>query len=50
MEIKLGDHENYHHCDLMLHKDLPLSAKTIMAIWLFKQKRFPDEMLNEHMA
>jgi hypothetical protein len=48
MEIKIGDgdHKNCRHWGLMLHKDLPLDAKTIMAIWLFKQKRFPDGMLS----
>ncbi len=31
-------------------KDLPLGAKSIMAIWLFKRKQFPDRMLNKHKA
>ena len=37
MEIKIGDHENHRHWDHMLRKDLPLGAKTIMAILSFKQ-------------
>ena len=48
MEIEISDHETRHHWDLMLRTDLPISAKTIMAIWSFKQKRFPDGTLNKH--
>ncbi len=38
------------HWDLMLRTDLPIGAKTIMAIWSFKRKRFPDGTLNKHKA
>jgi hypothetical protein len=34
----------------MLHKDLPIGSKIIMAIWLFKQKQFPNGTLNKHKA
>ena len=50
MEIKINDHEAHCHWDLMLFTDLPLGLKTIMAIWSFKRKRFPDGMLNKHKA
>ena len=50
MEVKINDQESHHHWDLMLHKDLPHGAKTIMAIWSFKQKRFLDGTLNKHKA
>ena len=30
--------------------DLPPGANTIMAIWSFKRKRFPDGTLNKHNA
>ncbi len=50
MEIELDDHESQKHWALMLRKDLPIESKTIMAIWLFKQKRFPDSTLNKHRA
>jgi hypothetical protein len=50
MEIKISDHENHRHWDLMLQKDLPLGAKTNMAIWSFKSKQFPDGTLNKHKA
>jgi hypothetical protein len=50
MEIEINDHKTRRHWDLMLRTDLPLSSKTIMAIWSFKQKRYPDGMLNKHKA
>jgi hypothetical protein len=31
-------------------KDLPIGTKTIMAIWSFTRKRFPDGTLNKHKA
>ena len=50
MEIKISIHKNHCHWDLMLQKDLPLGAKTIIAIWLFKCKQFPNRTLNKHKA
>ena len=50
MEIEINDHETRCHWDLMLHTDLPLGAKAIMAIWSFKCKRFPNGTLNKHIA
>ncbi len=29
---------------------MPSDTKTIMSIWSFKRKRYPDGMLNKHMA
>ena len=34
----------------MERKDLPIGMKTIMALWPFKRKRFPDGTLNKHKA
>jgi hypothetical protein len=50
MEVELEDHEERNHWTLMERKDLSLGTKTIMAIWSFKQKRFPDGSLNKHKA
>ncbi len=50
MEIEINDHESRHHWTLMLRKELPVSAKTIMAIWSFKCKRFPNGTLNKYKA
>ncbi len=50
MGVKLRDHKDHCHWTLMLHKELPVDVKKIMAIWSFKCKRFPDGMLNKHKA
>jgi hypothetical protein len=50
MEVKLADHEFQNHWTLMERKDLPFGTKTIMAIWSFKHKRFPNGTLNKHKA
>ena len=50
MEVELSDHEERNHWTLMERKDLPSGTKTIMAIWSFKRKRFPDGTLNKHKA
>ena len=34
----------------MNRNDMPKGAKTIMAIWSFKCKRYPDGSLNKHTA
>jgi hypothetical protein len=50
MELELADHEERNHWTLMERKDLPPGTKTIMAIWSFKRKRYPDGTLNKHKA
>ena len=50
MEVELADHKERNHWTLMERKDLPIGTKTIMAIWSFKRKRFPDGSLNKHKA
>ena len=50
MEIELNDHEERKHWTVMDRKDMPIGTKTIMAIWSFKRKRFPDGTLNKHKA
>jgi hypothetical protein len=50
MEIELDDHETCNHWTLMLQKDMPREAKTIMAVWSFKHKCYPDGSLNKHKA
>ncbi len=34
----------------MQRSDMPENTKTIMSIWSFKRKRYPDGMLNKHKA
>jgi hypothetical protein len=43
-------HEKRQHWTLVERKDMPQGTKTIMAIWSFKRKRFPDGLLNKHKA
>ena len=50
MEVEVWNHKERNHWTLLLRKDLPADVKTIMAIWSFKRKRFPDGTLNKHKA
>jgi hypothetical protein len=50
MEVELDDHETCNHWTLMLQKDMPMGAKTMMVIWSFKRKCYPDGLLNKHKA
>ena len=45
-----NDNENREHWEIMLRTNMPKGIKTIMAIWSFKRKRFPDGSLNKHKA
>jgi hypothetical protein len=46
----VNDHEKQKHWTLTRCCDLPDGTKTIMAIWSFKWKRYPDGTLNKHKA
>jgi hypothetical protein len=50
MEVKIHDHKDHYHWTLILRKDSPVDVKTIMPIWSFKRKRFPNRRLNKHKA
>ncbi len=50
MVKEVDDHKNRNHWTILNRRDMPPDAKTIMAIWSFKQKRFPDGTLNKHKA
>jgi hypothetical protein len=50
MEDEINDHETCNHWTLMLQSDMPVGTRTIMAIWSFKRKCFPDGSLNKHKA
>ena len=45
---EVRDHELKDNQTLVKWKDMPSATKTIMAIWSFKRKRFPDGFLNKH--
>ena len=50
MKKEISDHTKREHWELVLRSDKPKDVKTIMAIWSFKRKRFPDGSLNKHKA
>jgi hypothetical protein len=47
---EVANHETRKHWTLMKRCDLPNGTKTIMAIWSFKRKQYPDGTLNKHKA
>ena len=50
MEREIKDHTARNHWQVILRSEMPANSKTIMAIWSFKRKRFPDGRLNKHKA
>jgi hypothetical protein len=48
MVHKVNDHETQNHWTLTNRCDLPPGTKTILSIWSFKKKRYPDGTLNKH--
>jgi hypothetical protein len=50
MEVELAAHEERNHWTLIERKDMPIGTKTIMALWSFKRRRFPDGTLTKHKA
>ena len=44
------DHETRNHWTVVPRSAKPPEVRTIMAIWSFKRKRFPDGRLNKHKA
>ena len=47
---EVNDHEKRKHWTLLERGDMPSGTKTIMSIWSFKRKRFPNGTLNKHKA
>ena len=50
MQKEIDDHTKREHWQIILRSSMPKNIKTIMAIWAFKRKRFPDGTLNKHKA
>ncbi len=46
MVKEVEDHESRNHWAIMQHWDMPNDTKTIMSIWSFKPKLYPDEKLS----
>ena len=47
---ELADHETRNHWRVIPRSEKPPGIKTILAIWTFKRKRFPDGRMNKHKA
>ena len=45
-----NDHKTRDHWEVIPRWQKPPDEKTILAIWSFKQKRFPDGRINKHKA
>jgi hypothetical protein len=50
MTDEVNDHEVRGHWTLIKCCDFPQGTKTIMSIWSFKRKWYPDGTLNKHKA
>ena len=44
------DHEKRNHWEVVHCWDKPPGVKTILSIWDFRRKRFPDIRINKHKA
>jgi hypothetical protein len=50
MSKEVDDHESREHWTPVPRKELPPGTKTIMSVWSFKRKRYPDGRVLKHKA
>ena len=50
MQKEIEDDQSRDHWESFLRKSLPEGAKTILSIWVFKVKRYPDGCILKHKA
>ena len=50
MSKEIDDHRSRGHWEVIPRRNKPSQAKTILAIWAFKRKRFPDGRINKRKA
>ena len=50
MMKEIQDHEKRNYWHLFPRANIPSGHKTILAIWSFKRKRFPDGTVNKHKS
>ena len=50
MVKEVEDHTTKKHWEIMERKALPPGSKTVLAVWAFKRKRYPDGRINKHKA
>ena len=47
---EIDDHKKCGHWELVPRNSIPKEAKTILSIWSFKRKRYPDGRILKHKA
>ena len=50
MQKEIEDHQSRDHWELFLRQNIPSGAKTILSVWAFKVKRYPDGRILKHKA
>ena len=50
MQKEIQEHQSRDHWELHLRKDMPQGSKTILSVWAFKVKRYPDGRILKHKA
>jgi hypothetical protein len=50
MKKEVEDHEQREHWTLMPRSEMPKDTKTILSVWSFKRKRYPDGRVLKHKA
>ena len=50
MQKEIHDHESRNHWTILPRSALPQGTKTIMSIWSFKRKHFPDGRIMKHKS
>ena len=47
---EVNDHEKRNHWEVVKRRDMPAGSKTILSVWAFKVKRYPDSTVLKHKA
>ena len=50
MAKEVEDHEARNHWTLLHHEAVPKGTKTILSMWLFKRKNYPEGRILKHKA
>ena len=50
MMIETHDHENRNHWELYERSKIPKGKRTILSVWSFKRKRYPDGRIKKYKA
>ena len=50
MQKEIDDHQSREHWEMFLRANIPKGAKTILSVWAFKVKRYPDGRILKHKA